>query len=89
MNRYQTIHCPYCDAEYLPGEIFLPKYFLGQPKDIEKDYRGLILIHDGVDQDLNETYTCDYCKNIFSIKAEIRYKVEEKLNLQDAYIQKL
>lgn len=89
MNKYQIIRCPYCDAEYLPGEIFLPKYFLGQPQEIEKDYRGKILYSDGIEQDLNEVYTCDYCKSIFNIKAEIRYKVEEKLNLQDAYIQKL
>lgn len=89
MNRYQTIKCPYCGAEYLPGEIFLPKHFLGQPKDIEKDFRGIILEYSGIEQDLTESYTCDYCKNIFSVKADIRYKVEEKVDLSNSYIQKL
>lgn len=40
MNK---IKCPFCDTEYLPGEIYLPKHFLGQPIDIERDIAGNIL----------------------------------------------
>lgn len=38
MTKYQVIRCPQCGAEYLPGEIYLPKYFLGQPKNVSKDF---------------------------------------------------
>ena len=87
--KREIIRCPYCGAEYLPGEIFLPKHFLGQPKNVEKDFQGKILYNEGLEQDTIETYTCDYCKSIFEVKADIRYKVEEKINLKNAYVQKL
>ena len=78
MERYQTLKCPYCEAEYLPGEIFLPRYFLGEPKDVERDYAGKLLYYDGLEQDLKESYTCDYCKETFDVTAKINYRVEEK-----------
>lgn len=76
------IKCPYCDAEYLPGEIFLPDEFLGQPTDVEKDYKHQILFNGGKDQNVEETYTCDYCGKQFTVKADINYKVD-KVNAVD------
>lgn len=87
--RKDIIYCPYCDAEYLPGEIFLPKHFLGQPKNVEKDFQGKILDYEGIKQNVVETYTCDKCKNIFKVKANIDYKVTKELDLTNAYTQKL
>jgi hypothetical protein len=29
-----VIECPKCGKEFLPGEIYLPKHFLGQPDSI-------------------------------------------------------
>ena len=37
------ICCPKCNYQYLPGEIFNPKYFLGQPKHIIRNGMGEIL----------------------------------------------
>ena len=92
MERCQVIRCPYCDAEYLPGEIFIPKYFLGEPRDVERDYSGKLLYYDGLEQDLKETYTCDYCKESFDVTAKIVYKVDEKnryRNNKNTFVQKI
>ena len=89
MERYQTIRCPYCDAEYLPGEIFLPNYFLGKPTEVVRDFSGKLLYYDGVDQDFKEAYTCDYCNNTFDVVAKITYKVDERITHSNSYVQKL
>ena len=49
---------------------------------------GISPIED-IKQDLEETYTCDNCNSIFKIKANIQYKTEKVVNLQNSYIQKL
>lgn len=89
MNKYQIIRCPYCGAEYLPGEIFLPKHFLGQPKNISKDFTGKILEYEGLPQNLVETYTCDKCLSNFKVIANIIYTVKEEFESKDTYTQKL
>lgn len=81
MNKTSTIKCPNCEAEYLPGEIFLPKYFLGQPTNIEKDIEGKILWHDGIDQDTTEKFTCTKCDTTFSVKANISYDTNYNVEL--------
>ena len=53
-KRTPKITCPRCGAQYLPGEIYLPKAFLGQPKLIEKDFAGKILDYLGESMDLSE-----------------------------------
>lgn len=85
----QYLKCPVCGAEYLPGEIFLPEHFLGQPKNMEKDFRGKILYYEGTNQDLVETYTCDKCMSNFKVIAKINYTVEKEFEAKDTYIQKL
>lgn len=89
MSKYQLIKCPYCGAEYLPGEIFLPNHFLGQPKGIEKDYTGKFLYAEGIDQDLTEFYTCDKCLSNFKVSAKINYIVTPEFEAKNMYIQKL
>ena len=76
MDKY--IVCPACGREYTPGEIYLPKHFLGQHKNIERDSRGRITdIYGGIFQDTSEIYTCDKCGITFSVKADITYKTEQ------------
>ncbi|WP_300924694.1 hypothetical protein [uncultured Clostridium sp.] len=72
MNELK-IKCPNCETEYLPGEIFLPRHFLGEPKDIEKDYTGKIVDYAGTEQNLTEEYICDKCSKKFYVKANITY----------------
>lgn len=84
----QTIKCPYCDIEYLPSEIFYPKYFLGQEKDIERDTLGQILYYDGIDADHTETYICDNCNKQFKVEADIKFTAipDNQNNLNEDYI---
>lgn len=70
-----TIVCPGCDTEYLPGEIYLPKHFLGQPKDIERDIMGKIILADGIEQNLTENFVCPKCGKHLVIEADVKYKV--------------
>ena len=84
MNK---IICPYCNREYLPGEIFIPKYFLGQPKDIERDIYGKIIWAEGLEQNLSEKFICEQCKKPLNITATIDYKVDidSKYDFSDDY----
>lgn len=72
-NNQDTIKCPCCDWEYLPGEIYLPKHFLGQPLEITHTTDGKIDLYEGIEQKLNETFICNNCNKPFKIKATITY----------------
>lgn len=81
------IKCPKCQREYLPGEIFIPNNFLGQPKEIERDEQGKIIDYRGINQNLRETFTCENCGYTFDIEAQITYKVEGSMeNFDEEYI---
>lgn len=73
MNK---IICPNCSREYLPGEIYLPKHFTGQPTNVSRDVYGKIVWVDGYDQDLEESFICEGCGKKLKINARIDYKVE-------------
>lgn len=79
VRRYQmakktTIRCPHCNYEYLPAEIYFPKYFLGNPSEIIRDEAGCILGYQGKDMDTVEQYCCDNCKQLFNVDASITFK---------------
>lgn len=74
MRKMNTIKCPHCGARYLPGEIYLPKNFLGQPTKVYRDEKGNILGNDGSDMDLSEAYICDYCNKKFYVEAAVVFK---------------
>lgn len=71
------ICCPSCNYQYLPGEIFNPKYFLGQPKNIIRNNIGEILGYEGIEMDTNETFVCEHCGNSFEIQAKISVNIKE------------
>ena len=80
------IKCPKCKTEYLPGEIFIPNNFLGQPKEIHRDEDGKIINYRGISQSLRETFTCEKCNYTFDIEAQITYKVESSMaNFDEEY----
>jgi len=71
------IKCPHCGHEYFPGEIYLPKALVGQPKNVVKDSNGMIISYEGTSPDLKEKYNCDNCKKDFSIEATLTFKTSE------------
>ena len=85
------IKCPNCGWEYLPGEIYLPKQFLGQPRDVERSIEGEILNYYGDVQNLKETYRCDHCSKFFDVTANVSFstKVNIEHNLDDEFTQPL
>jgi len=72
------IICPKCGREYLPSEIYLPNNFLGKAKEVYRDESGKVIGFDGIDMDLKETYTCDFCNYTFDVEATIDFQT--KLN---------
>ena len=86
-KKTPKIVCPKCGTQYLPGEIFLPKSFVGQPKQVIKNCYGEIIDYYGDSMGLNETYQCDKCNAVLSIKAAVQFQVQikDELNLKAPY----
>lgn len=76
MAKKTTIRCPYCGYEYLPGEIYIPEDFVGQPKNIIKDEEGNVLGFDEADMNTEETFICDHCGKKFKVDASVTFKTE-------------
>ena len=70
---YKIIRCPKCNYEYLPGEIFDPRYFLGQPKNIIRNNIGEILGYEGIESDPTETFNCCNCGYDFTVISKINF----------------
>ena len=73
-KQLRIIRCPMCGYEYLPGEIFLPNEFLGQPNDSVSDHTGKIIGFDGVKMNDTEQYTCDDCGCEFTVAATTKFQ---------------
>lgn len=91
MAKKTTIRCPHCGTEYLPGEIYLPKAFLGQPTDIIRDHQGNILGFQGYDMNTTEEFICDKCDKKFSVDASVSFKTSVVNDIFDSndYISKI
>lgn len=72
--KVKTIKCPKCDREYLPAEIFYPKFFFGDVKDITRDYSGKIISFSGNSLNLSENYICDGCGTAMKVYARINFE---------------
>lgn len=90
-RKFEVIECPRCGREYLPAEIFIPKYFFGKPRDIVRDCYGKILDYEDTSIDLSESYTCDKCNTDFEVKAKISFVsgVGKLENIDEPYTVKL
>lgn len=86
MKKEPLIKCPYCGYEYMPGEIFIPKYLVGQAKDIERDENGKIIYTYPEEFDNKESFDCIKCNKTFEIEAFIEYKVKSsEMNFDEDY----
>ena len=82
-----TIECPKCGREYLPGEIYLPKHFLGQPEAILRNNQGKIDDYDGLPMNLEEEFVCEKCGAHFKVQAKVSFKVTDlpKYDMSNSY----
>lgn len=76
-KKSPIIKCPHCGREYLAGEIYLPKSFVGQPTDVIKGFEGQVLTYNGTDMDLKEEFVCENCDTKFSVEATVSFKTKE------------
>ena len=87
VHKSAVIKCPHCEAEYLPGEIYMPNAIIGQPDEIVKDSLGKIIYEDYSTPDrepcLTESFTCEYCNKPFVIEATVSYKTKEEVPEKD------
>ena len=81
-HKTPVIRCPFCGAEYLPGEIYMPGSLIGQPDEIVRDGLGKIIYEDYYTEtrepDMIERYICDQCNKPFVVEATITYKTREE-----------
>lgn len=87
-KKFVKVVCPYCGAEYLPAEIYLPNELLGYPKNIIKSADGIIEHFSGTTMNNKEKYNCDYCHKTFEITADIKFRAKE-WGYEDTYVQSL
>jgi hypothetical protein len=74
-KQMRIIKCPVCGCEYLPGEIYYPKHFLGQPKDVVRDSYGKIIGFIGKSMDDTEKFSCYNCNTCFEVVATTNFQV--------------
>lgn len=90
-QKLQVIKCPHCGYEYLPGELFLPNNFLGQPKKPIRDALGKILYveyYEDKELDTTTKYICDNCDKLFITETTMTFKTkaeEEELDFTTEY----
>lgn len=89
-SKFKTIKCPRCDCEYLPAEIFYPKHFFGDVKDITRDYSGKIISFMGNSLNLSETYVCDRCGTALKVYARVNFEavIDEACDFDHDYVSK-
>ena len=85
-KQLRIIRCPMCGYEYLPGEIFMPNEFLGQPTNVVRDYTGKIIGFDGIKMNDTETYICDDCGCEFTVVATTNFQTYKTFDDNDSYI---
>ena len=76
VRKFEIVECPHCKYEYLPAEIFIPKYFFGVPENIERTAEGKLVSYEGSSVDLFEKYECDNCKKEFRVVAKLQLTTE-------------
>ena len=71
------IKCPYCGAEYIPQELYIPDDFLPVFDDLVKDDSGKIVAMYEEPMNTHEEYTCDYCGHTFQVDAKVEFIATE------------
>jgi len=74
-DKSPVVTCPVCGQVYHPAEIFIPKEFFGDPKEIIRTTSGKIDFITGKDMCLDETYVCDNCLTPLRVHANLSFTV--------------
>ena len=82
LSSKHLVKCPYCGAEYLPAEIYIPEDFLPECEDVVKDENSKLVAYHDNGMNLHEEYTCDKCGHRFTIDAVVDFKTA-KAELHD------
>ena len=85
---YKVVTCPYCGAQYLVSEIFMPESLLDKAYTTHKNENGIIEFVDGKQAELEESYVCDYCNKQFKVEASTYY-VARKDDVEEDYVTRL
>ena len=90
-RKFEIIDCPKCGYEYLPAEIFVPKFYFGIPENIERGEDGKIISYEGTSVDLFEKYICDRCGTEFRVASKLQLTTNDKFpdSFDDDYFTKL
>lgn len=72
-KRIDIIKCPKCGYEYTAGELFIPKYFLGEPKNLIRDENNKIIHDEGLIMDNKTYFICYNCDSPFRIRAQLQF----------------
>ena len=90
-RKFELIECPKCGYEYLPAEIFVPKYYFGHPEEITRDENGKIVSYEGTSVDLFEKFICDNCDTEFRIVSKLQLTTELTFpgSFNDEYVTKI
>ena len=91
VRKFEIVECPNCGYEYLPSEIFIPKYYFGKPYNIERTEDGKLLSYEGTSVDLFETYKCDKCNKEFRVVSKLQLTTELTFpgSFDEEYVTKL
>lgn len=87
VRKFEIIECPQCKYEYLPAEIFIPKYYFGHPTNIERTSDGKLVSYEGSSVDLFEKFTCENCGTDFRVVSKLQLTTQ--FAFTEEYISKL
>lgn len=80
------IKCPFCGAEYLPGELLIPNNVVGQPSQVTRDSFNHIIYYEYLENReplAKEKYVCDFCGREFVINIKPSYTTNKQDELLD------
>lgn len=80
---FVILKCPKCGYEYTAAEIFFPKDLLGYPNNIIRDDSGKILLVEGKQPSLVETFVCDNCGTTFKARLGLQAETTYNKDLED------
>lgn len=91
VRKFEIIECPNCGYEYLPAEIFIPKFYFGTPSNIERTTEGKLVSYEGSSIDLFERYKCDRCNVEFRVVSKLQLTTEKEFpgSFSEEYVTKI